>query len=64
MLMLKRKNLTLTLLTVLGLAYFCTLSNIAANPFWKSEMILIPIQVITFTYLTYLRWSGRGASVN
>jgi hypothetical protein len=59
MLTLKRKNITLTLLTVLGLAYFCTMSHIAANPFWKSEMLLIPIQLVTVIYVTYLRSSRR-----
>ncbi|BAY44053.1 hypothetical protein SAMD00079811_16470 [Scytonema sp. HK-05] len=59
MLTLKRKNITLTLLTVLGLAYFCTMSHIAVNPFWKSEMLLIPIQLVTLIYVTYLRSSRR-----
>ncbi|KAB8316349.1 hypothetical protein SD81_024395 [Tolypothrix campylonemoides VB511288] len=59
MLTLKRKNITLTLLTVLGLAYFCTMSPIAVNPFWKSEMLLIPIQLVTLIYVTYLRSSRR-----
>lgn len=59
MLTLKRKNITLTLLTVLGLAYFCSMSHIAVNPFWKSEMLLIPIQLVTVIYVTYLRSSRR-----
>jgi hypothetical protein len=59
MLTLKRKNITLTLLTVLGLAYFCTMSHIAVNPFWKSEMLLIAIQLVTVIYVTYLRSSRR-----
>lgn len=59
MLTLKRKNITVTLLTVLGLAYFSTMSDIAVNPFWKSEMLLIPIQLVTLIYVTYLRSSRR-----
>ena len=59
MLALKRKNITLAFFTLLGLAYFCTMSHMAVNPFWKSEMTLIPLQVVAIIYVTYLRWSRR-----
>ncbi|ARV61962.1 hypothetical protein BZZ01_28055 [Nostocales cyanobacterium HT-58-2] len=59
MLTLKRKNITLGILTVLGLAYFCTLSNLAINPFWRGEITLVSLQFFAIIYVTYLRWSHR-----
>ncbi len=57
MLALKRKNITLTILTVVGFAYFSSMSNLVINPFWKTEIILIPLQMVALTYMAYLRWS-------
>ncbi len=60
MLTLKRKNVTWTILTVFGLVYFCTISNMAVNPFWKSEITLMSLQVVVVIYVTYLRWTRRS----
>jgi hypothetical protein len=59
MLALKRKNITFTILTVLGFAYFYTMSHMAVNPFWKGEITFIPLQLVVLTYITYLRWSRQ-----
>lgn len=59
MLTLKRKNLTLAMLALLGLVYFNTMSNLLTNTFLKSEIALIQLQILAIIYVTYQRWS-RG----
>ncbi|MGD1913500.1 MAG: hypothetical protein ACFB2X_22465 [Rivularia sp. (in: cyanobacteria)] len=54
--MLKRKNLTLIMLTCFGMVYFLAMSSLSINPFLKSQAALIPFQVGVAIYFTYLRW--------
>lgn len=54
--MLKRKNLTLIMLTCLGMGYFLAMSSLSISPFLKSQVALIPFQLSTVIYFTYLRW--------
>jgi len=54
--MLKRKNLTLVMLTCLGMGYFLAMSSLSINPFLKSQAALIPFQISIVIYFTYLRW--------
>lgn len=54
--MLKRKNITLILLTCFGMGYFLAMSSLSINPFLKSQAALIPFQISTVIYFTYLRW--------
>ncbi|MBD2774717.1 hypothetical protein [Iningainema tapete] len=55
MLTLKRKNLTYLMLALLGLGYFSAISSLEVNDFFKSEIALIPIQLVTIIYLNYQR---------
>ncbi len=59
MINIKPKNLSLVVFALLGLVYFCAISNLGINPFLRSQVALIPIQLIAITYLTYLRWSRK-----
>ncbi|MBE9212574.1 MAG: hypothetical protein HC836_11610 [Richelia sp. RM2_1_2] len=54
--MFKRKNLTLVMLTCLGMGYFLAMSSLSINPFLKSQAALIPFQISVVIYFTYLRW--------
>lgn len=56
MLIIKRKHLIWIVLLLLGFGYFSAMSNLEIDNFWKSLVILMPIQVAAIIYVTYLRW--------
>jgi hypothetical protein len=62
MLTLKHRTLTFVILTLLGCGYFSGISHLEVNEFLKSEVALIPIQLVVAIYITYLRWSRHGDS--
>ena len=51
------KKLTFVMLALFGFGYFGTISILEFSYFWKSEIALIPIQLIAIVYITYLRLS-------
>lgn len=55
--MLKRKNLTLIMLTCFGMGYFLAMSSLPINPFLKSQAAMVPIQLSILIYFIYLRWN-------
>jgi hypothetical protein len=52
----KRKHLIWIVLLLLGFGYFSAMSNLEIDNFWKSLVVLMPIQVAAIIYVTYLRW--------
>lgn len=62
MLGIKRKNIGLAMLAVLGFGYFYGMSALEINPFWKSQVALMPIQAIALLYVTYWRWTRNQES--
>ncbi|MBC1236614.1 hypothetical protein VF14_07210 [Nostoc linckia z18] len=56
MLTIKRKHLIWIVLLLLGFGYFSAMSNLEIDNFWKSLIVLMPIQVAAIIYVTYLRW--------
>jgi hypothetical protein len=52
----KRKHLIWIVLLLLGFGYFSAMSNLEIDNFWKSLIVLMPIQVAAIIYVTYLRW--------
>ncbi|MBL1200001.1 MAG: hypothetical protein RMY62_005755 [Nostoc sp. ZfuVER08] len=56
MLTIKRKHLIWIVLLLLGFGYFSAMSNLEIDNFWKSLVVLMPIQVAAIIYVTYLRW--------
>ncbi|MBR8837294.1 MAG: hypothetical protein DSM106950_25620 [Stigonema ocellatum SAG 48.90 = DSM 106950] len=63
MLTLKRKNIIFIVFILLGFGYFNAMSNLAMDEFFKSEIALIPVQLIAIIYTTYLRWNRPKHSV-
>lgn len=57
MLPIKRKHLIWIFLLFLGFGYFSAMSNLEIDNFWKSLIVLMPMQVAAIVYVTYLRWS-------
>ncbi len=57
MLTIKRKHLIWIFLLFLGFGYFSAMSNLEIHNFWKSLIVLMPIQFTAIIYVTYLRWS-------
>ncbi|MDB9374236.1 hypothetical protein [Nodularia sphaerocarpa] len=57
MLKIKRKHLTWTMLLLVGMGYFNTVSSLDINYFGKSLIGIMPIQVGCVIYITYLRWN-------
>lgn len=57
MLAIKRKHLTWVVFMLFGVGYFSTMSNLDTNYFWKSLIIMMPIQIAAIIYMTYLNWS-------
>lgn len=55
MLTIKRKHLSWVLFLLLGVGYFSTMSNLDTNYFWKSLIIMMPIQIGAIIYITYSR---------
>ncbi len=53
----KTKHIYLVFFTTLSLAYFIAISSLEINDFWKSEMILILLQLLGISYFTYGRWN-------
>ncbi|WP_292760503.1 MULTISPECIES: hypothetical protein [unclassified Nostoc] len=45
------------LFLLLGFGYFSAMSNLEIHNFWKSLIVLMPMQVVAIIYVTYLRWS-------
>lgn len=59
MLIIKRKYISLVFFALLGLVYFTTISNLDINPFFRSQIALMPTQLAVIIYWTYLRWSRK-----
>ncbi|HYW18033.1 MAG TPA: hypothetical protein VE956_01750 [Nodularia sp. (in: cyanobacteria)] len=57
MLTIKRKYLTWTMLLLVGTGYFSAMSSLDIHYFEKSLIVIMPIQVGSVIYITYLRWS-------
>ncbi|AFY34656.1 hypothetical protein Cal7507_4280 [Calothrix sp. PCC 7507] len=55
MLILKRQKLTLSILMLIGIAYFSAMSDLEINYFLKCVIAIIPIQVGAIFYMTHLR---------
>ena len=55
----KLKYRTKIMLFLVGMAYFCTMSNWEINYFYKSIIFMLPLQLASIIYITYLRWSHR-----
>jgi hypothetical protein len=62
MLIFKRKYISLVFFALLGLVYFTTISHLEINPFFRSQIALMPTQLVVIIYLTYLRWSRREST--
>ncbi|BAZ66136.1 MAG: hypothetical protein KME28_21145 [Pelatocladus maniniholoensis HA4357-MV3] len=62
MLIIKRKYISLVFFALLGLVYFITISNLDINPFFRSQIALMPTQFAVIIYLTYLRWSRKESA--
>ncbi|MEH2194819.1 MAG: hypothetical protein V7K98_19545 [Nostoc sp.] len=59
MLTIKRKQLIWILFLLLGFSYFSVMSNLEIHNFWKSLVVVMPIQAGAIIYVTYLRWSRQ-----
>lgn len=59
MLTIKRKQLIWILFLLLGFGYFSAMSNLEIHNFWKSLIVLMPMQVVAIIYVTYLRCSRQ-----
>jgi hypothetical protein len=59
MLPIKRKQLIWILFLLLGFGYFGAMSNLEIHNFWKSLIVLMPMQIGAIIYVTYLRWSRQ-----
>lgn len=53
MLHLKHKNLTLTILALISLAYFSAISSLEISSLFRGELILIPLQVFAATIMAF-----------
>jgi hypothetical protein len=58
----KNKKFIFLMFLLLGCGYFSTMSNLEINSFAKSELVLIPLQLLAIIYLTYLRLNRRQPS--
>lgn len=56
MLIVKSKYLNLLIVALLGCGFFSTISSLEINEFWKSELALIPIQLMALIYTSYSRY--------
>ncbi len=59
MIIIKRKYISLVFFAFFGLVYFTTISNLDINPFFRSQIALMPTQFAVIIYWTYLRWSQK-----
>ena len=59
MLSMRSKHLIILTFTFLGYVYFSSISSLEIDEFWKSELALIPIQVIAVIYTSYCRFCRR-----
>ena len=57
---LKNQKLRLLILLLSGLGYFSAISNLQINDFWKSQIALIPLQLMALAYVTYLRLNRQA----
>ncbi|MGJ5673249.1 MAG: hypothetical protein ACR9NN_06505 [Nostochopsis sp.] len=62
MLIIKRKYISLVFFALLGLVYCTTISHLEINPFFRSQIALMPTQFAVIIYLTYLRWSRKESA--
>jgi hypothetical protein len=60
----KNKKLIFLMFLLLGCGYFSIMSNLEMNYFAKSELILIPLQLLAIIYLTYVRLNRRQPSID
>jgi len=63
MLKLKNKELRLLILLISGFSYFSAISNLEVNDFWKSQIALIPLQLMALAYVTYLRLNRQAKDI-
>jgi len=59
MLNIKHKNISLAILALVVLVYFATISHLEIHPFFRGEVVVIPLQLLTLVYITYWRWSRK-----
>jgi hypothetical protein len=59
MLIFKSKKLSLAIFVLLGLGYFSVMSHLEIDDFWKSQVALMPVQIIAVIYFTYYRLNRR-----
>ncbi|MBE9051088.1 hypothetical protein IQ243_11795 [Nostocales cyanobacterium LEGE 11386] len=57
MLNIKRKYFTWAMLLLVGMGYFSVMSSLDMNYFLKSLIAIMPIQLGSVIYMTYLRWN-------
>lgn len=55
----KSKYLILVIFAFLSYGYFSGISGLEINEFWKSELALMPIQVMALIYTSYCRYERR-----
>ncbi|MBE9007600.1 hypothetical protein IQ259_21680 [Fortiea sp. LEGE XX443] len=53
----KRKQLTWAVFLLVGVGYVSAMSNFEIHYFWKSLIIVMPIQLGTAIYMAHLRWN-------
>ncbi len=59
MLTIKSKHLVWMIFLLLGFGYFSAMSNLEIHNFWKSLIVLMPMQVGAIIYVTYRHWNQR-----
>ncbi len=62
--MLKYKTLIFVILVLFGCGYFSSVSSLELNGFLKSEIVLIPLQVVIAVYMAYRHRSRHKHSVD
>jgi hypothetical protein len=62
MLIIRRRNFKLAMLALFGLAYFSAVSTLEINPFFRSEIVLIPLQALALIYVAFGRSGGNITS--
>ncbi|WP_235115386.1 hypothetical protein [Desmonostoc muscorum] len=55
MVILKPKQLSWVMFFLLGIGYFNVMSHLEIDNFWKSLIVLMPMQVAAIIYVTYSR---------
>jgi hypothetical protein len=62
MLINRPRNLKLAMLVLLGLAYFSGVSTLEINPFFRTEVVLIPLQALAVICVASVQSRDDAAS--